>query len=341
MTSTWEAPPPWFTSTPAVLLPSSVRSLLFWLTSSRNHGHWRRFRGSKKNANAPVQLGIAQEHSATQQTDLVATPQATPEQAPFLPPAFRWTLRTLCALVLSITGRLVSRATLRKLLHQTGYSFKRRARILLGKADPKQRSEFVLELARLVKESHQEEGPLLVFSDEAHIHLEADVGSGWSRKGVPLYVNSYSPQRGRKLSCFGFYALGSDRPVLLHTASWATAETTNEALRKLREQHPERRIIVIWDNVRYHHSRLVRAEAAQLGIELRFLPPYSPDLMPVERLWSWLRQELTYLHCHPSEQQLAERIAAFVAQLLDEPATVHKRLRPKLSLNPQEEFLRV
>ena len=171
---------------------------------------------------------------------------------------------------------------------------------------------------------------MLVFSDEAHIHLETDGGSGWSRKGVPLYVHSHSPQRGRKLSCFGFYALGSDRSVLLHTASWATAETTNEALRKLRDQHPARRIIVIWDNVRYHHSRLVRTEAAQLGIELRFLPPYSPDLMPVERLWSWLRQELTYLHCHHSEQQLAERIAAFVAELLDDPATVHKRLRPKL-----------
>ena len=199
----------------------------------------------------------------------------------------------------------------------------------------------MLELARLVKESQQEDGPLLVFSDEAHIHLEADAGSGWSRKGVPLYVNSHSPQRGRKLTCFGFYALGSDRPLLLHTASWATAETTCKALRKLREQHHDRRIVVLWDNVRYHHSKLVRTEAERLGIELRFLPPYSPDLMPVERLWSWLRQELTYLHCHPSEQQLAERIAAFVDSLLDDPAAVHKRLRPKLHLSPQEEFLRV
>jgi len=91
---------------------------------------------------------------------------------------------------------------------------------------------------------------------------------------------------------------------------------------------------VIWDNVRYHHSRLVRSEAARLGIELRFLPPYSPDLMPVERLWSWLRQELTYLHCHHSEQPLAERIAAFVAELLDDPATVHKRLCPKTIPQP-------
>lgn len=109
--------------------------------------------------------------------------------------------------------------TLRKLLLQTCYSFKRRARILLGKADPKQRAEFVLELARLVTESQQEDGPLRVFSDEAHIHLGTDGGSGWSRKGVPLYVHSHSPQRGRKLSCFGFYALGRDRPMLLHSAT--------------------------------------------------------------------------------------------------------------------------
>ena len=99
--------------------------------------------------------------------------------------------------------------------------------------------------------------------------------------------------------------------------------------------------MLVWDNVRDHHSHKVRAHAEELGIRLLYLPPYSPDLMPVERLWSWLRQELTYLHCHHTEQQLTKRIAAFEAELLDEPATVHKRLRPKLSLNPQEEFLRV
>lgn len=158
---------------------------------------------------------------------------------------------------------------------------------------------------------------------------------GDSRKGVPLYVNSHSPQRGRKLTCFGFYALGSDRPVLLHTASWATAETTCEALRKLREQHHHRRIVVLWDNVRYHHSQLVRAEAERLGIEPCFLPPYSPDLMPVERLWSWLWQELTYLHCHPSEQQLAERIAAFVDSLLDDPAASTNDSAPSSTQAPK------
>ena len=70
------------------------------------------------------------------------------------------------------------------------------------------------------------------------------------------------------------------------------------------------------------------------------LPPYSPDLMPVERLWSWLRQTLGYLHCHSDEAELEERIAAFVEALLDAPGEVHRRLVPKLQLDPAVEKLR-
>ena len=71
-----------------------------------------------------------------------------------------------------------------------------------------------------------------------------------------------------------------------------------------------------------------------------YLPPYSPDIMPVERLWSWLRQILGYLHCHRDAAELADRIAAFVADLLNTPAEVHRRLVPNLHLDPAVEKLR-
>ena len=98
--------------------------------------------------------------------------------------------------------------------------------------------------------------------------------------------------------------------------------------------------MLLWDNVSYHRCVCVRELAAELGIQLLFLPAYSPDLMPVERLWSWLRQELTYLHCHVDLEQLTERIEGLQSQLNDEPATVHRRLRPKTRLDPEEEKLR-
>ena len=63
--------------------------------------------------------------------------------------------------------------------------------------------------------------------------------------------------------------------------------------------------------------------------------------MPVERLWSWLCQELTYLHTHRDAQELLDRIALFVSRLLDSPTDVHRRLKPKLHLDPDEKKLRL
>jgi transposase len=37
------------------------------------------------------------------------------------------------------------------------------------------------------------------------------------------------------------------------------------------------------------------------------LPGYSPDLMPVEALWHWLREDVTYHHCQASAEDLVQR----------------------------------
>lgn len=57
----------------------------------------------------------------------------------------------------------------------------------------------------------------MAFADEAHMHLDADLGWGWAPLGQRLYVNSTSPPLARKLTCFGFYALGAPEPVRLWT----------------------------------------------------------------------------------------------------------------------------
>ena len=197
------------------------------------------------------------------------------------------------------------------------------------------------QLADLLAQTAQPDGPLLLFGDEAHLHLDTDLGWGWAPRGQRLYVNSTSPPLARKLTCFGFYALGETEPVRLWTTHWANTETTCQMLRALQKSYPHRRLVLVWDNVRYHHSLAVRRCAEELGIQLVYLPPYSPDLMPVERLWHWLRQERTALHCHRDEDELRERIGSFQAQLNDDPRSVHARLRPKTRLDPLEEKLRV
>ncbi len=70
--------------------------------------------------------------------------------------------------------------------------------------------------------------------------------------------------------------------------------------------------MLVWDNVRYHHSHKVRAHAEELGIRLLYLPAFSPDQMSVERLWIWLCQELTYLHTRHDEQELLDQQCTIV-----------------------------
>jgi transposase len=63
--------------------------------------------------------------------------------------------------------------------------------------------------------------------------------------------------------------------------------------------HLRQPLLVVWDGLKGHHSRLVRDYVASTGgdIELAFLPSYAPDLNPVEYLWAWLKRHALANFC--------------------------------------------
>jgi len=50
---------------------------------------------------------------------------------------------------------------------------------------------------------------------------------------------------------------------------------------------------VILDNFRTHHAKKVREEAEKLNISLVYLPPYSPDLNPIENIWKSVKSAVS------------------------------------------------
>ncbi len=62
---------------------------------------------------------------------------------------------------------------------------------------------------------------------------------------------------------------------------------------KLEEQYPHaKRIIAICDNASYYRSKLVTEYLKNSRIEIKFLPPYSPNLNLIERLWRFMNTKI-------------------------------------------------
>lgn len=83
----------------------------------------------------------------------------------------------------------------------------------------------------------------------------------------------------------------------LHEGSIKKEEVVN--FLKALKAHLKQPLLVIWDGLKAHRSRLVRDYLDTLNghIQIAFLPPYAPDLNPVEYLWAWLKRHALANYC--------------------------------------------
>ena len=82
--------------------------------------------------------------------------------------------------------------------------------------------------------------------------------------------------------------------VTVTNDSYITASSVCDLLEKIVLLGLQGPITVVMDNARYQRCRLVLERAAHLGIEVLFLPTYSPNLNLIERLWKFVRKECLY-----------------------------------------------
>jgi len=94
-----------------------------------------------------------------------------------------------------------------------------------------------------------------------------------------------------KANTFGFYAINGNSVIDFKENS--KKEAVCEFLEEIREANPDKPIIIILDNFRSHWANKTRETAEKLGIILVFLPPYSPDLNPIEFIWKSIKRELS------------------------------------------------
>jgi hypothetical protein len=150
----------------------------------------------------------------------------------------------------------------RKSLKKAGLSWKK-SRKILNKANSEKRAEY-LDILKGLLNDVLNSGRLLIFIDEAHIHLDTDEGYGWTVKGERAWVSSCSPGL-RKVSFYGVYIYNLGQ-VRIFPYEKAEKFNTIDVLKHLRTEFPDHEITVIWDGASYHRAGIVKQAAEVLDI---------------------------------------------------------------------------
>lgn len=130
----------------------------------------------------------------------------------------------------------------------------------------------------------------LVFVDESGANLSMGRSHAWIRRGEEL-ADPRPMNWGKNLTMTG--AIRFDGWVTLSTA-WKAMNTQRFVAWVRRQLCPRLRQgdIVVLDNLRAHKSAEVEPLLASRGASIKFLPPYSPDLNPIEPAWALAKQQL-------------------------------------------------
>jgi transposase len=147
--------------------------------------------------------------------------------------------------------------------------------------------------------------------DEVGFQLEMYPLRGWSTKGSRCY---YSSPRGGRLNLTGSFLIGSNGIISYSIMKGGmNVNRMLDFIRRLKYEDVNNKVLVM-DNLRVHHNPEVKESLKKLGLEIEWIPPYSPDLNPVEGLFSCLKSRLRS-RIIKSEEELRQCLADEINEL--------------------------
>lgn len=180
----------------------------------------------------------------------------------------------------SISGIRLSDSQARRIMVRLGMKFRKCAGIP-GKADPQLQFAFLEEeLLPRLEEARRGERRVF-FVDAAHFVLGAFLGMIWSF--ARIFVPSGCGRQ--RYNVLGAVETRDHDFVSIRTTGSVNADTVCELVDKIDAFYPGEKVTLVIDNARYQRNKKVFAAAQGCGIELLFLPSYSPNLNLIERVW--------------------------------------------------------
>lgn len=189
------------------------------------------------------------------------------------------------------------------MLHEMGFSLVRPQTFpSLGEQKDKERESFKKNIDRWRANKNIE----IFYQDEVHFFAESTITRGWYPKGSEPKVKSYA---SHKSVAYSGFVNSRNGKLFVTKPSWFTFETVIESIREFINSirslvKKGKKIILVMDNAPWHKKakRLIQEDGLEEYADIRSaltiisLPPYFPDLNPIEQVWRITRRKKTHNH---------------------------------------------
>lgn len=160
---------------------------------------------------------------------------------------------------------------------------------LPAKVDVNRQSDFYNDTLNPLMGRAEEGSEVLLFLDASHFVMGCDF-LGFIYGKARRFVRSFS---GRlRYNVLGAINFVTKEVVTVTNDTYITATEVCQLLRQVSSKYAGKPIHIILDNARYQKCKIVQGLAEELNINLVYIPPYSPNLNLIERLWKFVKNEL-------------------------------------------------
>ena len=158
-----------------------------------------------------------------------------------------------------------------------------------AKADPEKQRAFYCDILKPLMDLAKQGAITLLFMDASHFVMGCDF-LGYIYGVTRRFIKTYS---GRKrYNVLGALNFVSKEVSTVANDAYITASEVCDLLKKVAIDYDGKSIYIILDNARYQKCAIVTELASQLGIHFGFIPPYSPNLNLIERIWKHVKSRL-------------------------------------------------